>query len=139
MAHLRESQWTKWQIESSRMDITTEAGTLFDNYPRRKKKVLLLYITTAIPGASSNLGNAARHAGTHLVNGVERKRNKYRGPFPTTYSLLPLAMSMCGEVGLDVFSLIKELVIRRIEHRPKIHFNESQHLAEETGVARLRR
>ena len=48
-------------------------------------------------------------------------------------------MSTCGEVGSDVHALIKELIIRRVEHRSEIHSNESQHLAEGTEVARLRR
>ena len=48
-------------------------------------------------------------------------------------------MSTCGEVGSDVHALIKELAIRRIEHRSEIHSNESQHLSEGAKVARLRR
>ena len=48
-------------------------------------------------------------------------------------------MSTCGEVGSDVHALIKDLAIRRIEHRSETHSNESQHLAEGTEVARLRR
>ena len=48
-------------------------------------------------------------------------------------------MSTCGEVGSDVHALIKELAIRRVEHRSEIYSNESQHLAEGTEVARLRR
>ena len=36
-------------------------------------------------------------------------------------------------------ALIKELVIRQVEHRSETHFNEHQHLAEGTEVARLRR
>ena len=48
-------------------------------------------------------------------------------------------MSTCGEVGLDVHALIKELAIRRVEHRSETHSNESQHLTEGTEVARLRR
>ena len=36
-------------------------------------------------------------------------------------------------------ALIKELAIRRVEHRSETHSNESQHLAEGTEVARLRR
>ena len=44
-----------------------------------------------------------------------------------------------SEVGSDVHALIKELAIRRIEHRSETHTNESQHLAERTEVARLRR
>ena len=48
-------------------------------------------------------------------------------------------MSTCGEVGSDVHALIKELAIRRVEHRSQTNSNESQHLAEGTEVARLRR
>ena len=122
------------------MDITTEAGALFDTHPRLKNKALLLDITTVNSCAGSNLGNAARHVGKHLADTVEQKKNKYRGSFPATYSLLPLAVSTCGEVGSDdVHALIKELVPRRVEHRSDTHSNESQHLAEGTEVASLRR
>ena len=48
-------------------------------------------------------------------------------------------MSTCGEVGSDLHALIKELAIRRVQHRSETHSNESQHLAEGTEVARLRR
>ena len=105
------------RLNPSRMDITTEAGALFDNHPRLKNKVLLLDITIVNARAGSNLGNAARHVGKHLADAVERKKNKYRGSFPATYSLLPLAMSTCGGVGSDVHALIKELAIRRVQHR----------------------
>ena len=48
-------------------------------------------------------------------------------------------MSTCGDVGSDVHALIKELAIRRVRHRSETYSNESQHLAEGTEVARLRR
>ena len=83
------------RLNPLRMDITTEAGALFDNHPRLKNKALLLDITIVNPCTGSNLGNAARHVGKHLADAVERKKNKYRGSFPATYSLLPLAMSTC--------------------------------------------
>ena len=127
------------KLNPLRMEITTEAGTLFDSHPRLKNKALLLDITIVNPCAGSNLGNAARHVEKHLADAVERKKNKYRGSFPATYSLLPLAMSTCGEVGSDVHVLIKELAIRRIQHRSQTYSNESQHVAEGTEVARLRR
>ena len=127
------------RLNPLRMDITTEAGALFDNHPRLKNKALLLDITIVNPCAGFNLGNAARHVGKHLADAVERKKNEYRGSLPATYSLLPLAMSTCGDVGLDVHALIKELAIRRVQHRSKTYSNESQHLAEGTEVARLRR
>ena len=126
------------RLNPLRMDITTEAGALFDNHPRLKNKALLLDITIVNPCAGSNLGNAARHVGKHLADAVERKKNKYRGSFPATYSPLPLAMSTCGDVGSDVHALIKELAIRRVQHRSETS-NEFQHLAEGTEVARLRR
>ena len=107
------------------MDITTEAEALSDNHSRLKNKALLLDITIVNPCAGSNLGNAARHVGKHLADAVERKKNKYRGSFPATYSLFPLAMSTCGEVGSDVHALIKELDIIRVEHRSETHSNES--------------
>ena len=47
-------------------------------------------------------------------------------------------MSTCGEFGSEVHALIKELAIRRVEHRSEIHFNKSQHLAEGIEVAHLR-
>ena len=122
------------------MGITTEAGALFDNHPRHKNKALLLDITIVNPCAGSNLGNAARHVGKHLADAVERKKNKYRGSFPATYSLLPLAISTCGDVGSDVHALIKELATRRVQqHSSETYSNDSQHLAEGTEVARLRR
>ena len=121
------------------MDITTEAGAPFDSHPRLKNKALLLDITIVNPCTGSNLGNAARHVGKHLADAVERKKNKYRGLFPATYSLLPLAMSTCGDVGSDVHALNQELAIRRVQHRLETYSNESQHLAEGTEVARLRR
>ena len=127
------------RLNPLRMGITTEAGALFDNHPRLKNKALLLDITIVNPCAGSNLGNAARHVGKHLADAVEWKKNKYRGSFPAMYSFLPLAMSNCGEVGSEVHALIKELAIRRVEHMSETHSNESQHLAEGTEVARLRR
>ena len=127
------------RLNPLRMDITTEAGALFDSHPRLKNKALLLDITTVNPCASFNLGNAARHVGKHLADAVEWKKDKYRGSFPATYSLLPLAMSTCSEVDSDVHALIKELAIRRVQHRSETYSNESQHLAEGTEVARLRR
>ena len=127
------------RLNPLRMNITTEAGALFDNHPRLKNMTLLLDITIVNPCAGSNLGNAARHVGKHLADAVEQKKNNYRGSFPATYSLLPLAMSTCGDVGSHVHALIKELAIRRVQRRSETHSNEPQHLAERTEVVRLRR
>ena len=122
-----------------RMDITMEVGALFNNHPRCKNKALLPDIIIVNPCASSNLENAARHAGKYLADAVEQNKNKYWGSFPATYFLLPFAVSTCGKIGSGVHALIKELAIRRAEHRSEIHSNESQHLAEGTEVAWLRR
>ena len=127
------------RLNPLRMDTTTEARALFDKHPRLKNKALLIDITIVSPCAGFNLGNAARHVEKHLADAGERKKNKYRGSFPATYSLLPLAMATCGEVGSDVHALTKELAIRRVEHRPETHSNESQHLTEGMEVERLRR
>ena len=127
------------RLNPLRMDITTEAGALFDNHPRLMNKALLFDITIVNLCADSSLRNAARHVGKHLADAVERKKNKYRGSFPGTYSLLPLAMSTCDDVCSEVHVLIKELAIRRVQHRSETFSNESQHLAEGTEVARLRR
>ena len=140
MALPTESKRTKRQTEPVTYGHHNGGGALFDNHPRLKNKALLLDITIVNPCTGSNLGNAARHVGKHLADAVQRKKNKYRGSFPATYSLLPLAMSTCGDVGSDVHALIKELAIRRrVQHRSETYFNESQHLAEGTEVARLRR
>ena len=80
--------------------------------------------------------HAACHAGKYLADAIERKKNKYRGSFSAIYYLHHLAMSTCGEVRPDVHVLIKELAIRRVEHRSETHSNES---AEGTEVARRRR
>ena len=73
------------RLNPLRMDITTEAGVLFDNHPRLKNKALLLDITIVNPCAGSNLGNAARHVGKHLADAVERKKTSIgaRSPLPT--------------------------------------------------------
>ena len=71
------------------MDLTTEAGVLFDNRPRLKNKALLLDITIVNPCAGSNLGNAARPVGKHLADAVEQNINKCRDSFPATYSRPP--------------------------------------------------
>ena len=75
----------------------------------------------------------------HLADAIERKKNKHRGSFPATYSLLLLTMSTCGDVCSDLHALIKELSIRPVQHRSETHSNESQHLAVGTKVARVRR
>ena len=126
------------RLNPLRVGIRTEAGALFDNYARLKNKALPLDITIVNPCASSNREDAARHVGKPFADPVERKKNKYRGSFPATCSLLPLTMSTCGGVGSDVHVLIKEVAIRRVEHRSDTHSNESQHLVEGTELTRLR-
>ena len=121
------------------MDVTTEVGALFDNDLRHKDKALLLDVTIVNPCVSSNLEGAARKTGKHLADAVGRRKTKYRGSFPATYPLLPLAMSTCGELGPDVHALIKELAHRRVTYSSELHSEESRRLAEGTEVAWLRR
>ena len=83
------------RLNPLRMDITTEAGALFNNHPGLKNKGLLLDITIVNPCVGSNLGNAARHVGKHLADAVERKKNSIgaRSPLPT-----PSFLSLCRHV-----------------------------------------
>ena len=78
------------------------------------------------------------HDATELFGGMCHG-NGCQQEIPATYSLLPLAMLTCGDVGSDVHALIKELAIRWIQHRSETYSNDSQHLVEGTEVARLRR
>ena len=103
------------------MDVITEAGALFGNDPRHKGKALILDLAIVNTCVSSNPEGAARQTGKHLADAVERKKNKYRGSFPATYSFLPLAMSTCGELGPDVHALIKELAHRRVNYSSELH------------------
>ena len=57
----------------------------------------------------------------NLINIHTYIQNKYRGSFPATYSLLPLAMLACDDVRSDVHALIKELAIRRVQHRSETY------------------
>ena len=77
------------------------------------------------PSTSSIQDNTARREENHLTNPIEREKNEYRGSFPATFSLLPLAISTCGEIPLDVHVLIEGLSIRRVEYGSEIHSNES--------------
>ena len=83
------------KLNPSRMDITTEAGVLFENHPRLKNKALLLDITIVHPCAVFDLGNTARHVGKYLANAVGRKKTSIgaRSPLPT-----PSFLSICQYV-----------------------------------------
>ena len=106
-----------------RMDTATGTSTLRQT-PGSKSKALPLDITIVNPRASSNLENAARHARKHLVDAVERKKKEYQGSFPAMCSFL-LVLSTWSEACSDVYTLIRELAIKRIEHKSEIHSNES--------------
>ena len=56
------------------MDVTTEAGALFDNDPRHTGKSLLIDLTIVNPCVSSNLKGAARQTGKHLADAVEPEK-----------------------------------------------------------------
>ena len=114
------------------------SGATHGKPPQRKNKAFLLDKTVVNPRASFNLENTARHRGRHLADAVVRRKTVASGSFPATYSVLPLATSTCGETDPDVHTLIKELAIRRVEHRPDVPSNESLNLAGGTEKARLR-
>ena len=94
-------------------------------------KALLYDITIVNPCMSSNLENAAHDAGEQPADEVERKKTKYGGSCPATYSLIPLGVLMCDEVGSELHALIKDLAIRRIKNRSEIYSNEFQYLVGE--------
>ena len=71
-----------------RMDVTTETGALFRGNPRLKDKALLLDLTIVNPCVSTNLANAARQAGKHLADAVQRKKTQVSGLVPR-YLLTP--------------------------------------------------
>ena len=75
-------------------------GALFGNQPRLENKALLLNITITNPCVGSNLGNATHHVGKHLADAVKRKKNKYRGSFPATYSLLPVPVVRLAQTSI---------------------------------------
>ena len=83
------------RLNPLRMDITREAGALFDNHPRLKNKALVLDITIVNPCAGSNLENAARHVGnTSPTQSSGRKTSiGARSPLPT-----PSFLSLCRHV-----------------------------------------
>ena len=139
MALPRESWWTKYITRPLTNGHNDGGGGTLRQPPPRKNKALLLDITIANPCAISNLENTVCHPGKYHTDAVKRENNKYRGSFLVTYSLLPLAVSTCGEASSDAHVLIKELAIRWVEHRSCVHSNESRNLASGTEVARLRR
>ena len=102
------------------MDITMEVGALLSNHPRRKNKALLpeLPSSTLVPAIIWRIIHATQKK--HLATAIKLKKNKYRGSFPATYSLLPLAISSSGEADSDVRTLIKEPAIRQLDHTSEI-------------------
>ena len=58
------------RLNPLRMEITMEAGAIFDSQPRRKNKPLLLDIAIDDSCASSNVENSARYAGKCLADTV---------------------------------------------------------------------
>ena len=104
------------KLNSLRMDITTEA--LFDNHPRLKSMALLLDITIVNPCAGLQYGGCSTPCRKPARRRIRAGKKQCRGSFSATYSLLiPLGVSTSGEIISDVHGLIKELAIRRVEHR----------------------
>ena len=70
------------RLNPLRMDITTEAGALFDNHPGLMSKALLLDITIVNPCAGSNLRNAARHVGKKTCRRSRAEEKQVSGLVP---------------------------------------------------------
>ena len=90
-----------------RMDVTPEAGALFDSDPRHKDKALLLDLTIVNPCVSTNLENTARQAGKSPRRRSRAEEKLVSGLVPRylrPFFLFP--MSTSGEVGPDVHVLI---------------------------------
>lgn len=91
------------------MDVTAEAGALFGNDPRHEGVVLLHDLTN---------GNTARQAIKHPTDAIVGK-SMY-------IYIFPLAMSTYDELGPGVYTLIKELAIRREDKRSEFHSEKSE-------------
>lgn len=67
------------------------------------------------PCASSNLGTEAKGSGSAITAAVEWKENNYQGTFFATYTLCPLAVSICGAFGSNTQAFIKTIAVRRVD------------------------
>ena len=108
--------------------MTTAAGALFGNDFLHKDKALIIDLTIVnLYNSSSNLESTARQTGKHLTDAVGRKKNKYWGSFPTTYSPLILIMSMFCEPGPDACTHPHQTKLgrRRVHDSTELHSEES--------------
>ena len=87
--------------------VPSQNGDTYVTSPPPPPIVELVDTTIVNPCSGSYLRNAARHTGKHHADAVERKKNEYRGSFPATYSLLPVTMSTCDELGPEVHASSK--------------------------------
>jgi len=92
-----------------RMDVTKAAGALFSDDPLHEGKTLLLDITIVNFCVSTDFKTAVRQTENPLTDEVERKKNKYRGSLPATYPFLHLSMWTYGDLGADVYAVIRSI------------------------------
>ena len=102
-----------------RMDIVTAPGSLFLGNNSLRTKSILIDLTITHPATNTRL---ARHAhrlpGSAVDDAATAKRRKYLGTFPaTSYHLLPLAMSVYGEIGADGHDLIRAIAEAKVHAR----------------------
>ena len=122
-----------------RMDVTVGPSSLFRGHRRREDRHLLLDLTVVNPCAPSNLDREVTRPGVALAEAAKRKHNKYRGTFPATYTLVPLAISMCGTLGADTQALIKAMAVRRVDLTGTALTGQARAAAEGRETAHLRR
>ena len=100
---------------------------------------MLLNLTVVNPCAPSNFNKEVARPGIALIEAAKRKHNKYRGTFPATYSLPPLAISMCGTLGADTQALIKAMAVRRVDLQEPMLTGQARAAAEGRETAHLHR
>lgn len=66
-------------------------------------------------GSSSTLEKEAKRPGAVIIAAFKREIYEYRGTFPATFTLLPLAVLMSEILGSDIQTLIKAMAVTRVE------------------------
>lgn len=72
-------------------------------------------LTVANPCVPTILDKHTEGPGNLTIELVKRKHNKYRGAFAAIYTLLSLAMSVCGTLDSNTQTLIKVMADRHVE------------------------
>lgn len=70
--------------------------------------------------ASSNLEQQVKRPGSSITTAIKRKKNKYRDMFPASYTLVLLAVSMCGILGSDTSNYETTCLLTRRAPRRRV-------------------